>query len=52
MNTAEAFIPISDGLILYLIFFVAALVMILADRMWKKLPSNHPAVYRLPEHAA
>jgi membrane protease YdiL (CAAX protease family) len=52
MNTAEAFIPIRDGLILYLIFFVAALVMILADRMWKKLPSNHPAVYRLPEHAA
>ena len=27
---------------------VVALVIILADRMWKKLPSDHPAVYREP----
>jgi len=26
----------------------AALVMIVADRMWKKLPSDHPAVYQEP----
>jgi hypothetical protein len=25
---------------------VAALVMILVDRMWKKLPPDHPAVYQ------
>jgi membrane protease YdiL (CAAX protease family) len=48
VNTAEAFIPIEDGQILYLTCLVAALVMILADRMWKKLPPEHPAVYRLP----
>jgi len=28
---------------------VVALVIILVDRMWKKLPSDHPAVYREPE---
>jgi hypothetical protein len=26
----------------------AALVMILVDRMWKKLPPDHPAVYSKP----
>jgi len=47
-NTAEAFIPTQDGQVLYLTCLVTALVMILADRMWKKLPSDHPAVYRDP----
>jgi uncharacterized protein len=47
-NTAEAFIPVRDGQVLSLIFLVTALVMILADRMWKKLPSDHPAVYPSP----
>lgn len=50
-NTAAAFIPL-QGQGLYVTFLVAALVMILIDRMWKKLPPNHPAVYRSPEHAA
>jgi hypothetical protein len=27
---------------------VAALVIILTDRMWKELPSDHPAVYQEP----
>jgi membrane protease YdiL (CAAX protease family) len=52
MNTAEAFIPISNGQIAYLTCFAAALVVILVDRMWKKLPPDHPAVYRSPERAA
>jgi len=27
---------------------VTALLLILADRMWKKLPADHPAVYQTP----
>jgi len=50
INTVQAFIPIGDLLLLTL--SVAALVMIIADRMWEKLPPDHPAVYRSPEHAA
>jgi hypothetical protein len=30
---------------------VIALAMILADKMWKRLPSDHPAVYQTPELA-
>jgi hypothetical protein len=30
----------------------AALVMILVDRMWKKLPSDHPAVVHAPLHVS
>lgn len=29
-------------------FAVVAFVLILSDRMWKKLPSDHPAVHREP----
>jgi membrane protease YdiL (CAAX protease family) len=46
MNTAEAFITISDGLTGYLVILVSAVVLILADRMWDKLPPDHPAVYK------
>ena len=46
-NTACAFISIKDGLILYPTGFVAMLVVILTDRMWIKLPPEHPTVYRL-----
>ena len=49
-NTVQAFIPTSNLLLLTL--SVAALVLILVDLMWKKLPLDHPAVYRSPEHAA
>jgi membrane protease YdiL (CAAX protease family) len=51
-NTAVAFIPPPDLQGLSLTLSVAALVMILVDRMWKKLPPDHPAVYRSPQHAA
>lgn len=43
LNTVHAFVP--SGNMLFLIWAIAALVMILADRMWQKLPSDHPAVY-------
>jgi membrane protease YdiL (CAAX protease family) len=51
-NTVMAFIPLQDMRGVYTIWIAAALVMILVDRMWKKLPSGHPAVYRSPESAA
>ena len=44
MNTVQAFAPF--GNMLFLVLSVAALVMILVDRMWKKLPTDHLAVYR------
>ena len=47
-NTVMAFIPLQDMRGVYIIWIVAALAMILVDRMWKKLPSDHPAVYRSP----
>jgi membrane protease YdiL (CAAX protease family) len=48
-NTAFMFFPGLDWTVYTLIGTVAALVMILVDRMWKKLPPDHPAVYRSPE---
>jgi membrane protease YdiL (CAAX protease family) len=45
-NTAQAFIPVQDVQSLYLTLFVAVLLLILFDRMWKKLPSDHPAVFQ------
>jgi uncharacterized protein len=42
-NTAAAFIPLQDTRGVYLTWIAAAVVMILLDRMWKKLPPNHPA---------
>jgi len=47
-NTTLAFFPNLDWTVYTLTFAVAALVMILADRMWKKLPPDHPAVYQDP----
>jgi len=44
MNTVQAFAPF--GSLLFLVLSVAALVMILVDRMWKRLPPDHPAVYQ------
>jgi membrane protease YdiL (CAAX protease family) len=31
------------------LFIGLAIIVIVTDRMWKKLPSNHPAVYQVPE---
>jgi membrane protease YdiL (CAAX protease family) len=48
-NTAFAIMPNSDWRALTIINFITALVLILVDHMWKKLPSDHPAVYQMPE---
>ena len=47
-NTAFAFFPNLDWMIFNWTAAVAALALILIDRMWKKLPSDHPAVYKTP----
>ena len=47
-NTAFAFLPNLDWSVFNCTVAVAALVMILVDRMWKKLPPDHPAVYSKP----
>jgi membrane protease YdiL (CAAX protease family) len=47
-NTGNAVFSNMDPLILILVLSVAALVMILVDRMWKKLPPDHPAVFHAP----
>ena len=45
-NTAFAFFAVENMLVLNLTWLVAALALIFADRMWKPLPRDHPAVYR------
>jgi len=47
-NTVQAFIHLQDIRSLYPTLLIAVLVMILVDRMWKRLPSDHPAVYGEP----
>jgi membrane protease YdiL (CAAX protease family) len=47
-NTAYAFFPNLDWTVFNWTVAVAALVMIVVDRMWKKLPSDHPAAYWNP----
>ncbi len=46
-NTTFAFIPDIDWPVHTVTMYVAVLVIIFSDRMWKKLPSNHPAVYQV-----
>jgi membrane protease YdiL (CAAX protease family) len=48
-NTAFAFFPNLDWLVFVWTSAAAALVMILIDQMWKKLPHDHPAVYQYPQ---
>jgi membrane protease YdiL (CAAX protease family) len=50
MNTLQAALPFTNAGSVLLVAF--AILAILSDRMWKKLPSDHPAVYRSPERAA
>jgi hypothetical protein len=45
-NTVQAFTPF--GSMLLPVLSVAALLMILVDKMWKKLPADFPALYRQP----
>jgi uncharacterized protein len=47
-NTAYAFFPNLDWKVFNWTAIAAALVMIIVDRMWKKLPSDHPAVILMP----
>jgi uncharacterized protein len=47
-NTVQAFIPMPDWRVLLSVCLVTVLVMTLTDRMWKKLPSDHSAVYQTP----
>jgi membrane protease YdiL (CAAX protease family) len=43
-NTVMAFIPLQGMRGLYVTYLVAALILSLAGRMWKRLPQSHPAV--------
>ena len=45
-NTAFAFLSVADWFVLAAVNFVVVLVFVLIDRMWKKLSSDHPAVYQ------
>lgn len=47
-NTAFAFFPNLDWSVYTLTAAAVALVLIVVDRMWKKLPPDHPAVYHEP----
>jgi len=47
-NTAYAFFPNMDWKVFNWTVAVATLVMIIVDRMWKKLPPDHPAVNQMP----
>jgi len=47
-NTAFMFFPSLDWTVYNMTVSVAALMLIVVDRMWKKLPSDHPAVYQTP----
>jgi membrane protease YdiL (CAAX protease family) len=47
-NATFAFFPNLDWTVYCWTVAVAALVMIVVDRMWKKLPADHPAVYQDP----
>jgi membrane protease YdiL (CAAX protease family) len=47
-NTVFAFFPNLDWTVFTSTVGAAVLVMIVADRMWKKLPSDHPAVHKEP----
>ena len=51
-NTSARLLLIQDWYIyLLLLKAVVALAIVLLDRMWKKLPPDHPAIYRSPEFA-
>jgi len=47
-NTVFAYIPRVDWPVHTTMMYAFALVLILIDRMWKKLPLDHPAVVQAP----
>jgi membrane protease YdiL (CAAX protease family) len=48
-NTAFAFAALRHLRGVNVIWFVGALVLVLIDRMWKRLPDDHPVVYKSPD---
>ena len=46
MNTTSTFLNASIGAYILLLVFTA--FVILLDKMWKRLPSDHPAVFSSP----
>jgi len=49
MNTAGAFLPVSLYFLIPLV--IIGFLVIICDRMWKRLPEGHPARYRTAESA-
>jgi membrane protease YdiL (CAAX protease family) len=47
-NTAFAFLSGVDWFVLAAVNYVTVFLLVMVDRMWKKLPSNHLAVYQAP----
>jgi membrane protease YdiL (CAAX protease family) len=47
-NTVMQYMPGFDWPVHTVIMYAFALAVILVDRMWKKLPADHPAVYQTP----
>ena len=45
-NTVVALFQSFDQNIMVITFFVFVVVIVLFDRMWKRLPDSHPAVYK------
>ena len=45
VNTTNLFFPFRPWTSIYLVWVIIIVVMIFVDRMWKKLPVEHPAVY-------
>jgi hypothetical protein len=50
-NTAFAFLPGVEWLLVAIVNSVAALALVMIDRMWKKFPADHPAVHGLTQLA-
>lgn len=47
-NTAFAFLTSVDWFVLAAVNYVVVFVLVMVDRMWRKLPPDHPAVHREP----
>ena len=50
-NTVQTFIPNYDARVALVVFAIAALLLVLIDKMWKRLPQEDPAVGHAPRLA-
>ena len=50
-NTVQTFIPNYDAQVALVVFATAALLLVLVDKMWKRLPQEDPAVGHAPRLA-